>query len=361
MSATVAIAHDYLTQRGGAERVVVEICRSFPGALLHTSLYDSDATFPAFKSFDVRPSRCCDHPVFRRDHRRLFPILAPMMRARKIEADVLIASSSGWAHGMQSSGHKIVYCHTPARWIYRSEEAMKGAGLRYRASVSALRPALRRWDQRAARTADSYLANSLNTRDLIREVYGIDAEVLPPPLALDVAGEVTPICDLDSVDILVVSRLRSQKNVDLVIAAARELPSRHFAIVGIGHLMEALMVDAPPNVQFLGTVSDDQLRWMYQNAEMLLAPAHEDFGLTPIEAAAHGVPTVAFRSGGYCETVIDGRSGVFFDELEVDQVVAAIRSCTSVGWSVEDIQACAEPYDRNRFAGRLRALVAEHT
>ena len=100
---------------------------------------------------------------------------------------------------------------------------------------------------------------------------------------------------------------------------------------------------------------------MYQNAQMLLATAYEDFGLTPIEAAAHGLPTVALLSGGYCETVIDGRSGVFFDELEVREVVAAIRSCTAAGWNVEDIRACAEPYDCDHFASRLRALVAEHT
>jgi glycosyltransferase involved in cell wall biosynthesis len=359
MTGGVAIAHDYLTQRGGAERVVLEICRSFPGAPVHTSLYDQDATFPDFRGIDVRTSRWSDLPVFRRDHRRLFPVMGPMMQARKIDADVLIASSSGWAHGMQSSGRKLVYCHTPARWIYRADEAMNGAGLRYRASVNALRPALRRWDQSAARTADKYIANSEATRALVRDVYGIDAVVLPPPLALDIGGEVTPVPDVASVDILVVSRLRSQKNVDLVIAAAHDLTDRQFVVVGTGHLMDALIAVAPSNVTFVGRVPDSELRWLYRNASMLLAPAFEDFGLTPIEAAAHGLPTVALRAGGYLETVIDGRSGVFFDELDVRAVGDAIRRCSSETWNADEIRACAEPYDRELFAERLRALVQE--
>ena len=123
---TVVLVHDYLTQRGGAERVVLSMTRAFPHAPLYTSLYDPRATFPEFGEIDVRTLPINRLPPLRRHHRAALPLLAPSFSSLRISADVVICSSSGWAHGARVEGRKIVYCHTPARWLYQSDRYLRG-------------------------------------------------------------------------------------------------------------------------------------------------------------------------------------------------------------------------------------------
>ena len=180
---SVAIAHDYLTQRGGAERVVLSLMRAFPGAPVHTTLYEPDGTYPEFADADVRTSPLNRFGALRRDHRLALPLLAPASSWTRIEADVVVASSSGWAHGFRTSGRTVVYCHNPARWLYQTVEYLGGSPWRspFGAPVMALRPALRRWDRRAAARVDVYVANSRVVQRRIADTYGREAELLPPP------------------------------------------------------------------------------------------------------------------------------------------------------------------------------------
>ena len=135
MAPSIALVHDYLTQRGGAERVALSLTRAFPGAPLHTSLYEPAATFPAFAAVDVRPLPLNRLGPLRRNHRLALPLLAPAFSRLRVDADVVICSSSGWAHGARVTGRKIVYCHTPARWLYqpgrylRAIKSILGTGL----------------------------------------------------------------------------------------------------------------------------------------------------------------------------------------------------------------------------------------
>jgi len=156
----VVVAHDYLTQRGGAERVVLAMMHAFPAAPVYTSLYDDRATFPEFREVDVRTTWLERVPPLRRRHRLALPLLAPAFGHAVVDADVVVCSSSGWAHGIHATGRKIVYCHTPARWLYDGQRYLggrRGAGW---AALSIMRPYLRRWDRRAAESAARYLANS---------------------------------------------------------------------------------------------------------------------------------------------------------------------------------------------------------
>jgi len=111
----VAIAHDYVTQRGGAERVVLALLRTFPQAALHTTLYEPATTYPEFADHEIHTSALNSVAAFRRDHRLALPLLAPAVSRMRIDADVVVASSSGWAHGIPTTGRRVVYCHTPAR------------------------------------------------------------------------------------------------------------------------------------------------------------------------------------------------------------------------------------------------------
>lgn len=356
----VAIAHDYLTQRGGAERVVLSLLKAFPDARIHTTLYDPDGTYPEFRDADVVTSPLNRVGALRRDHRLALPLLAPASSRLRIDADVTVASSSGWAHGFAAAGRLLVYAHAPARWLYRSEEYLGGSlgtsptGL----ALAALRPPLRRWDRAAARRADAYLCNSRVVQERIRAAYGIDAAVVPPPFGVDTGGEDDPVPGLeDWADgyALVVSRLLPYKNVDRVIAA---LGGRHrLVVVGSGPERDRLAQLAPEGVRLVQDLSDAQMRWVYRHATMLVAASHEDFGLTPLEAGAFGRPVVALRGGGYLDTVVEGRTGLFFDEPTSAAIAAAVRAADAHPWDPATITAHVETFGEERFIARIRAEV----
>ena len=145
----VVIVHDYLTQRGGAERVVLSMLKAFPRAEVITSFYLSEATFPEFGAYPIRVLPINRWSVLRRNHRFALPFLASAFARERIDADVVLCSSSGWAHGVRTRGRKVVYCHTPARWLYQPER-YAGRSIASRAAIAVLRPRLLEWDRRSA-------------------------------------------------------------------------------------------------------------------------------------------------------------------------------------------------------------------
>jgi glycosyltransferase involved in cell wall biosynthesis len=359
----VAIVHDYLTQRGGAERVVETFIAAFPGAPVLTSLYDADATFEAFRAVDVRTGVLDRVAALRRHHRAALPLLAPWFMTRNVDADVVLASSSGWAHEVRTDGRLVVYCHAPARWLYQRDrylgDAHGGAGVAARCGLAVLSPALRSIDRAAARRADTYLANSSATAAQVRRLYGRDAEVLCPSPALDPAGARAEVAGLEEGVVLCVSRLLPYKHVDIVIEAARALPDRRFCIVGDGPERRRLESAAPRNVTFLGVIGDDELRSCYAAASVLVALSYEDFGLTPLEAASFGTPTVARRFGGYLDTVVDHVTGVLVDDVTPRRVADEITALSEDPPAPDVLRAHAAGFSRDRFIARIREVVTD--
>jgi glycosyltransferase involved in cell wall biosynthesis len=355
---SVAIAHDYLTQRGGAERVVVSMLRAFPDAPVHTTLYEPSLTFSEFADADVHPSVLNRVGLLRRNHRLAFPLLAPTVGGMQVDADVVLCSTSGWAHGVQSDGAKVVYCHSPARWLYQTDRYVARMPLGARPAIAALGSPLRRWDRRSARTASRYLVNSTHVARSVQDVYGLDAEVLPPPPALTPDGEVEPVAGLEPGFFLCVSRLLPYKNVDSVVAAFRSLRQR-LVVVGDGPDRERLSQLAGPNVRLLGSVDDARLRWLYANATALVAASYEDFGLTPLEAASFGKPVAVLRYGGFMDTVAEGATGVFFDRPDPTEIAAAVAVTAGTPWDTAALRAHAERFAEARFVSRLQEVVRE--
>jgi glycosyltransferase involved in cell wall biosynthesis len=358
MEASVAVVHDYLTQRGGAERVVLSMLKAFPGAPVYTSLYYPEGTFEEFREIEIRRSFLDRAVPLRRRHRLALPLLASAFSRMRVDAEVAVCSSSGWAHGARVRGRKVVYCHTPARWLYQTDRYLGEHGGAARLAVGTLRGRLRKWDQKAAATADRYLANSTIVRERIRAVYAIDAELLPPPPALDPAGPVRAVDSIQDGFFLCVSRLLPYKNVDAVVAAFARLPSERLVVVGAGPERERLRRDAPANVTFAGTVDDDQLRWLYGRCAGIVAASYEDFGLTPLEGAAFGKPSVALRWGGFEDTVTEGETGILFEKPEPTSIADAVRVCLRENWSVQTLERHAAAFAERRFVERLRAIVA---
>lgn len=369
MTQGVALAHDYATQRGGAERVALLLAEAFPGSPMYTTLYDPDGTFPEFGALDLRTSALDRSRLLRRHHRAALPFLAPAVDRQRVDADVLLASSTGWAHGYRGARRTVVYCHAPARWLYQRDrylgpaEGSAAHRARRRAAAAALgllSPGLRRWDGAAARRADVYLANSTVTQRAIREAYGIEAEVLAPPPAMLPAGEERPLPGVEPGFLLCVARLLPYKNVDVVVAAA-QATGRELVVVGDGPDRARLEAQAAQRgrVHLLGRVDDATLRWVYRHASALVAASYEDYGLSPLEAGAFGRPSVVLRDGGYLDTVADGVTGVFFDAPRADLVADAVEDALSRSWDDDAVAAHVATFGRERFVERLRGVVAE--
>ncbi len=155
----------------------------------------------------MRPGPLNRLAPLRRKHRLALPLLAPAFSAMRIDADVVLCSSSGWAHGARVTGRKIVYCHTPARWLYQADRYLRGRGGGARLVAGALRAPLVRWDKAAAASADLYLANSTVVAERIERIYGIEAAVVPPPPALTPDGDAEPLAGIEPGFALCVSRL----------------------------------------------------------------------------------------------------------------------------------------------------------
>jgi glycosyltransferase involved in cell wall biosynthesis len=346
----IALAHDYLNQRGGAERVALELAATWPDAPLYTSLYRPESTFPGFRRADVRPSFLDRLPVDRR-FRNLFPLYPAAFRSLgPIDADLLITSTSGWAHGIRvrPGGRHLVYCHNPARWLY-GEQYLGASSAKQRAIRPLLGP-LRGWDAAAARRADLYVANSHSTRERIRRVYGIDALVVPPPV--DVACfRATPRGER----LLVVSRLLPYKRVDVVVDAATQAGIA-LDVVGTGPELAALQERAGPTVTFHGRVEDAVVLELMQSCRALCVPGVEDFGITPVEAQAAGKPVIAFAGGGSLETV-DRWSGVFFERHDPDAFLAALRRCDRLDADHELIALRARRFSRAAFRWRMTTVL----
>lgn len=362
-SPTVAIAHDYLTQRGGAERVVLSMLRAFPDATVYTSLYDPEGTFPEFADARIVTSPLNRIGMLRRNHRAALPFLKNASSKLRVDADVTLVSTSGWAHGFDISGPRLVYCYTPARWLYLPEEYLGDSPFGLPAvGLAALRRGLTRWDRAAARRRDKYFAISNVVQRRIKDVYGIDAELLFPPHSMAAAAPQQRPASLDEEWTaagyhLLVSRLLPYKNVDKAIEAFRPLSKASLVIVGRGPEAARLRASLPGNVKMLSGLPDAEVRWLYAHAEGLIAPSHEDFGLTPVEAAAFGTPTLALQAGGYLDTVLPGVTGAFFTEPTPAAIRDAVLRSRYTVWDADTIRAHAATFAEERFIDQLRAEV----
>ena len=355
MALRVAVVHDYLTQRGGAERVALALWRAFPGARLLTSVYEAEATFRGFAEAEVETSWLQRVPAVRRDPRRALPLL-PGAFARMLvqDVDVVVASSSGFAHGVVTTAPKVVYCHNPARWLYQPQDYLDRQGPVVRTGLRVLRPRLTAWDQQAARSADRYLANSSVVRDRVRERYGVDAKVLPPPVTIDADGPQVASPGVEPGYFLAVGRARGYKNIEAVCQAFAAMPDLRLVVVG-----GLPAGDWPANLHGVVGVSDDELRWLYAHAQALVSVAREDFGLTPVEANAFGTPALVLRAGGFLDSMVEGETGWFVEGEEPDDVVRAVRRLLAEPLDPVVVRAHAARYAPEAFAAAVRHEVDE--
>jgi glycosyltransferase involved in cell wall biosynthesis len=322
----VALVHDYLREYGGAERVLDVLHEMYPDATVFTSYYFPQDMPEHYKNWDIRTSFLQKMPFVHSFH-LLYTYLLPYAFEQfdLHEYDLVISSASFAAKGVITHPNQkhICYCHTPPRFLWGLNTQTKRRGLLK--NIARLPDRFfRKWDLAAAQRVDSYIANSRTTQKRIKDIYGCDSEVIYPP-CIDQTKINTHATPLSEGYFLALSRLYRTKHVDLIIETFNEL-GLPLIIVGTGSEENHLRALAKPNISFRGYVSDEEREKLYAECRALVtASENEDFGMTIPEVAAYGKSVIAYRSGGHLESVVERKTGVFFDDLTVESMTTAIR------------------------------------
>lgn len=363
----IAIVHDFLKEYGGAERVMEAVHELYPDAPIYTAFVDYEGLGPhvdRIRQWDVRTTWLQQFPFITKLYSPL-RFLAPFaFRSLDLsEYDVIISSTNAYyAKGVIKRGDNqvhICYCHTPPRSLYGYATAMDWKkNPIIRAYGTFINHFLRIYDFKAAQNVDFFIANSEEVKRRIKKFYRRDSVVIYPPVELATSNWRLATSKKQEY-YLYVGKLAYAKHVDLAIAAANRMKIP-LKIVGKGGEEEKLRVLAGLTVEFLGEVSDEQLHTLYAHSRALIFTAEdEDFGIVPVEAMAHGVPVIAHRSGGVVESVIDGKTGLFFDELTVESLVSAIKKCNNLTIKPSDCIAQAQKFSKERFHKEIQAFVKE--
>jgi glycosyltransferase involved in cell wall biosynthesis len=364
-SVRVALIHDYLTQMGGAERVLDALHELFPEAPVFSSLADRGRLPETWQGWEIHESSLRFAPGATRWHRAALPLYPLLFRAfgRQLrEFDVILSDSSAWSHQAPASAGAVhvCYCHSPARFLYRDLHYLGPAAIPrpLRPAAAATFALLRRWDRAAAAKVDRYVANSGVVAERIRRAYGREAPVVYPPVEVErfnAAAARAPAAP--EAWYVVVSRLVPHKRVDLAVAAFGRL-GIPLKVVGEGRAAADLRREAPAGVEFLGRLDDAATAEVIARSRGLVIPAVEDFGITAVEAQAAGRPVIALGLGGALESVVPGETGVLFPEPTVEALGRAVRDCEATAWERSRLQANAARFGRERFQAEMRAIVA---
>jgi glycosyltransferase involved in cell wall biosynthesis len=355
----IALAHDYLNQFGGAERVLEQLHDYYPDAPIYTSIYDSKGMPSAYRSWDIRTSFMQRLPLITKQHQAYLMAYPIAFESFDLGGyDVVISNSSAFCKGVVTGPNTlhISYCLTPMRWVWRYRDYVERERLGgiARMVLPPLIHYLRVWDAGASSRVDKYIAISTAVAARIRKYYRRDSVIIPPP----VDTEQFTLSRTSGDYYLTVARLAPYRRIDLIVEAFREL-GLPVKIVGVGRDRARLEARATPNIEFLGRVDDETLADLYANCRGYLFPGEEDFGIAPVEAQAVGKPVVAYAAGGSLDTVIDGETGVLFPRQTPKDLADAIRRLETMSFDPERIRRNAERYSVSVFRERFTSYVEQ--
>ncbi len=357
----VALVHDYLVQYGGGERVLEVLSDMFPEAPIYTLMYDAESMYGAFEGKDIRTSFIQNIPWAKQRH-RMFPWLMPLgiEDLDLSEYDVVISSSSSYAKGIITDADTIhiSYCHTPMRYAW-DDCHRYFSEFQYSSPVKAILPFamnyIRMWDKVSADRVDYYIANSQNVARRIQKYYHLDSDVIYPPVFVD--SFPTEYVS-DEPYYLIVGRFLAYKHYDIVIEAFRD-NGKTLKIVGAGpeedHLKQ--LAQGHSNIEFLGRLSDPEARDLFAGCQAVIFPSEDDFGIVPVEAMAAGKPVIGYGQGGALETIIDGVTGLFFEEQSAQSVQDAVLRFETLTFDSDRIKSHAQVFSRERFQTELSRFV----
>ncbi len=357
----VAIVHDYLTHMGGGERVLEALAHAFPDAPIFTLVHDLSAVSLAIDPRRIRTSFLQKFPGARRSHRYLPLALMPLAVEQfdLSSFDIVLSNAHSFGKGVlvPPGTLHISYCMTPTRYAWDGSHKYVrefSSSTWFQRFAPAAISYMRIWDYAASQRVHRYITLSKYVAGRIKKYYRRASTVMYPPVDV----ERFSVSETLGEYYLVVSRLVPYKRVELAIAAANRLGIQ-LKIVGAGPELLQLQKQAHENVEFLGFVPDSDLPELYRNARALLFPQEEDFGITPLEAAASGVPTIAYGVGGALETIIDTVTGLFFDAQNIESLMCAIQTFETMQWDKKKIRNHAEAFSTARFIRDIRTEVEQ--
>lgn len=350
----IALVHDQLNEFGGAERVLLALSEMYPDAPIYTAYSKKGSpAWERFKTKDIRVSWMQHFQTFASPLRFLAPWIWNSFDFS--EYDLIIGSSSWYiTKGFTKKGKaiEVCYCHTPPRWLYGYPTARtQNTLVRWYGTVIGF--FMRQYDYEAAQRVDYFIANSQETQRRITKFYRRESAVIYPPVEILKGVPLRTQGDALRNYYLFVSRPVGSKGLELALEAARRLKFS-LKIVGRAGKNEG-------NIEYLGYVSDKTLAGLYAGAKAFLALAtDEDFGMTPVEAMSNGTPVIAYRGGGFVESVIDGKTGVLFDQATVEGLMKAIQSFEKMkkNWT-SDCLAQAKKFGKERFMREMKIFITK--
>jgi len=352
----IAIVHEWITNVAGAERVILAIKELFPKAPIYTAVFDSAKAKP-FANMDVRTSFLQKIPLMKTKRELLVPFTPFAFESFDLsEYDLVISSTTMAAKGIitKPTTLHVSYCHTPPRYLWEPQvdpRAAKGpfSGLRQNTIHK-----MRLWDRVAADRVDYYMANSRYIKNRVRKYYQRDAEVVYPCVDVD---RFEPAKSEEIEDyFLFVSRLVNYKRCDIVVEAFNKL-GLPLKVIGRGPEKDKLVKSARSNIEFLGFVTDQDMKKYYERAKAFIFAAEEDFGIVPVEAMAAGRPVIAFGKGGVTESVVGGKTGEFFAEQTAESLIAAVKNFDPKKYDSSVIRQHAEKFSKENFKKEFKVKI----
>ncbi|MFH0956163.1 MAG: glycosyltransferase [Candidatus Falkowbacteria bacterium] len=358
----VALIHDHLAQDGGAEKVLKVLAEMFPEAPIFTLLFEPKNADKYYRHRHIETSIIQKLPGGISHYQWYMPFMPMAVEFFDLSGyDLVISDSSSFAKGVITTSHTlhICYCHTPTRYLW-SDTHQYINELKYnkyfKKVISLVLNYIRMWDRLAADRVDEYIANSRFVAKRIKKYYKRESTVIYPPVEIEKFKISREVGDY----FLIGSRLAPYKRVDLVIEACKKL-GKKLKIYGDGVDLERLkkMAKGCPSIEFLGWVDDAAKAELYSRCLAFIYPQEEDFGITAVEAMASGRPVIAYKRGGVMETVVDGITGVFFDEQTPASLAEAINNFDASKFNSEIIKQHAEKFSVSRFKNEITKYIEE--
>ncbi|MEK3721181.1 glycosyltransferase [Paenibacillus sp. FSL H8-0034] len=355
----IAIAHDYLIQMGGAERVVEVFHHMYPQAPIFTTVFSSNGLLDALKDADIRASWLQKMPGGTNNFKGMLPLYPFAIRDFDFrEFDMVLSSSSAFMKSIQvpKETFHLCYCHTPMRfaWDYDTYMQRQSKSNVLKQLLKIYMQQLKTWDQRTSKNVNQFVANSSVVKNRIQNYYNRDSDVIFPPINTSRFHSSATIGNY----YLIVSRLVSYKRIDLAVEtfSRNGLP---LYIVGEGPDLGRLRQLAKSNVKFLGRLEDGDVTKLMAECRALIFPGEEDFGITPLEANAAGRPVIAYQSGGALDTIMPKLNGIFFKRQEIDDLDAAINEVENHAWDVQQIVNHARKFDEKAFMVNFKNYIGK--
>jgi glycosyltransferase involved in cell wall biosynthesis len=353
----IAVVHDYFTQLGGAEKVAEELFCMLPNPSLFATVALAECMPHRLKNVTVKTSWMQSLPKIQKYYRSYFLLYPFAIASMNLsQYDLVLSSSSSYAKGVKTSRDAlhVCYCHTPMRWVWNYDDYSRrdSFGDVQRFLLPMLMHGLKQWDEEASRQPDHFVANSRTVAERIRRAYNRSAEVIHPPINVD---RFRPSSEREDYYVTL-ARLVSYKRIDLAVQTCTER-GKKLLVIGDGPDRGRLEKLAGPSVTFLGRASDRDVEYYVSRCRALIFPGEEDFGMAPLEVAAAGKPTIAYRAGGALETIKEGITGAFFNRQTTDDLADAIERLEKGEWHPRILRKHSEEFSVPVFRDRFHSFL----